>query len=129
MRVLLTHQPGLGHLHPLVPLAQALEAPGHVVAFATVPTFCDRVEANGFTSFPVGAAETDEELSQLRKRQAKLPPEERAGYMWVHSFAGFRAERSLPEMLALARAWQPDLIVRDMTEFSGYIVADCLRLP
>lgn len=129
MRVLITHQPGLGHWHPLVPLAQALEAAGHEVAFATAPTFCPRVEANGFRCFPVGASETDEELKQLRARQATMPPEERAGFMWVNSFAGFRAERSLPDLLALARKWQPDIIVRDMIEFSGCIVAERLGLP
>ncbi len=129
MRVLITHQPGLGHWHPLVPLAQALDSAGHEVAFATAPTFCSRVEANGFRCFPVGASETDEELKQLRKRQANMPPEERAGFMWVNSFAGFRAERSLPDVLALARTWQPDIIVRDLIEFSGSIVAERLGLP
>src|SRR5688500_7535798 len=129
MRVLLTNQPGLGHWHPLVPLAQALEAAGHEVAFATAPTFCPTVEANGFRCFSVGAAETDEELRQLRAHQATMPPEERAGFMWVKSFAGVRADRSLPDMLALARTWKPDIIVRDLTEFSGCIVAERLGLP
>jgi len=129
LRVLFTHQPGFGHLHPMVPLARALEEAGHEVAFACVPTFCPTIEATGFRCFPVGASETDEEMKQFRARQAKLPFEEWAGYMWVHSFAGFRAERSLPDTLDLARTWQPDLIVRDLTEFSGYLVAESLGLP
>ena len=37
MRVLFTTQPGAGHFHPLVPLAQALRDVGHDVAFAGAP--------------------------------------------------------------------------------------------
>lgn len=129
MRVLFTHQPGFGHWHPLVPLAQALEAAGHEVAFATVPTFCPKVEANGFRCFPVGAAETDEELRQRGEQQASLTPEQRAAFMWTNVFAGVRAERSLLDMLAVAREWQPAVIVRDLTEFAGLIAAESLGIP
>lgn len=46
-RVLITLQPGDGHLPPLLPLSRALRAAGHEVVFATSPTFVARVEEAG----------------------------------------------------------------------------------
>jgi len=54
VRVLFTCLPLLGHFHPLVPLARALENAGHEVAFATGPTLCPLVVTTGFRAFPMG---------------------------------------------------------------------------
>jgi UDP:flavonoid glycosyltransferase YjiC (YdhE family) len=54
MRFLFTTLAGLGHFHPLVPAARALEAEGHVVAFATAPSFHRTVEGSGFRVVPAG---------------------------------------------------------------------------
>lgn len=52
MRVLFTTQPGVGHFHPLVPLARALLAAGHAVAVACAPSFAPLVEVAGLTARP-----------------------------------------------------------------------------
>jgi UDP:flavonoid glycosyltransferase YjiC (YdhE family) len=39
------------------------------------------------------------------------------------------AERNLPGLLALAREWHPDVLVRDLVEFAGCIAADSLGIP
>lgn len=129
MRVLFTTQPGFGHWHPLVPLARALEEAGHEVAFAATPVFCSTITANGFHSFPAGADETDEELQEREERLAGVPGSERAAFMWTDVFAGSRAERTLPDLLAICREWRPDVLVRDMTEFAGCIAAESIGLP
>jgi hypothetical protein len=49
MRVLVTTQPAIGHLHPLVPVAGALGDAGHEVAVCTAPSFRGNVEAFGLT--------------------------------------------------------------------------------
>src|SRR5467141_1019580 len=54
MRVLFTTLPGAGPFHPLVPLAQTLQAAGHEVAFACARSYCPTVEATGFRCFPAG---------------------------------------------------------------------------
>ena len=54
MRVLFTTNPAVGHFHPLVPIARALETAGHLVAFASLPSFPSTVEASGLLFFPVG---------------------------------------------------------------------------
>jgi UDP:flavonoid glycosyltransferase YjiC (YdhE family) len=129
MRVLFTAQPGAGHWHPLVPLAQALAAAGHEVAFAIAPGFCPRVEATGFRCFPVGVDETEQEVRERGDLLSGLPGKEQAAYFWSHVFGGTRAERTLPDVLALARSWRPDLVVRENMEFTGCMVAERLGIP
>ncbi len=43
MRVLFTTQPGVGHLHPLLPLARGMAQRGHEVAFACARSFVPEV--------------------------------------------------------------------------------------
>ncbi len=54
MRALCTCVPGYGHFHPMVPVARALQAAGHDVAFATTPVACATLGDFGFQCFPVG---------------------------------------------------------------------------
>ena len=129
MRVLLTAQPGAGHWHPLVPLAQALTAAGHEVACATAPGFCPSVVATGFRCFPVGVDETEAALRERGERLVGLPGKEQAAYFWSDVFGGTRAANTLPGLLALGRSWQPDLVVRENMEFAGCIMAERLAIP
>ena len=130
MKVLFTTQPLSGHWHPLVPFARALEDAGHEVAFATAPAFCTTVSANGFHCFPVGTDETDEEHRARRESVATLDAEfDRPAAMWTRYFAGLWADRALPDLLAVARRWCPDVLVRDMVEIAGCVAADSLGIP
>ena len=129
MRVLFTIQPGLGHWHPLVPLAQVLESAGHEVAFVSTPAFCTIIEAKGFRCFRAGVDDSDEELQQRREQQAPLSPAERADFMQTHVFAGVRAERSLPDVLDIIREWHPGVVVRENTEYSGCLAAEYAGIP
>lgn len=70
MHVLFTTHPAAGHFHPQVPLARALAAAGHEVAFACSPAFAPTVEATGFRCFPAGItwmeADMDSAFPELR---------------------------------------------------------------
>lgn len=129
MRALITCQPGSGHWHPLVPFAQALEAAGHEVAFASTPDTCSAVMALGFQAFPAGVDETTQEIAERQKQQDERSPRDRAAFMWTKVFAGSRAESRLPNMLALMREWRPDVVLRELTEFTGCIAAERLGIP
>jgi len=54
MRVLFSSTPGDGHIYPLLPLAHALQARGHEVAFATSTEHTRLIEGAGFAWFPCG---------------------------------------------------------------------------
>lgn len=124
MRVLFTTQPGDGHLNPLIPLAKALVATGYEVAFACSSSFCSTVEARGFRAFPVGIDWLVNDMA------AHWPVHQMTlAQIWGVIFAGDSAERALPDLLAVAEAWSPDVIVRDASEFGGWLAAEVLGLP
>ncbi len=125
MRVLFTTQPGSGHWRPLAPLANALTAAGHEVAFATTPAQCETLARFGFRCFPVGADDWRREAEA--KETAEAPAQ--AAAVWVEFFAGSRATRTLPDLLAVCQAWRPNLLVRESTEFAGCVAAERLGIP
>lgn len=127
MRVLFTTQTGAGHWRPLASLAKALEAAGHEVAFATTPVSCSALTAYGFHCFPVGV---DDWLGTGPSRVETTPERPaQAATVWVEVFAGSRAARALPGILTACAAWQPDVLVRELTEFAGCVAAERLGLP
>ena len=127
MRVLFTTQPGTGHWRPLAPLARALIAAGHEAAFATSPGFCADIGRFGFGCFPLGE---DDYLAEFRRQQAgqapAIPPPSAA--VMADVFLP-RSARNLPDLLEACRAWPPDIVVREPTEYAGCLAADLLDLP
>ena len=128
MRVLLTTQVGVGHWRPLAPLALALHAAGHEVAFATTPFFCTDIAGYGFRCFPVGEDDwlKPQERPPVLAQQPGPPAQARdvARDVFLPN-----AVQRLPALLALAREWRPDLIVREQTEYAAPLVAECLGIP
>jgi UDP:flavonoid glycosyltransferase YjiC (YdhE family) len=129
MRVLFTTQPESGHWHPLVPLARALVAAGHDVAFAATPAGCAGMATTGIRCYAVGSDEPEQDVADRRARLAALAPEDRAPVFWSEVFPRTRAERILPDLLAVVRAWRPSVIVRDVLEFAGCVAAEREGLP
>jgi UDP:flavonoid glycosyltransferase YjiC (YdhE family) len=109
MRVLFTCLAFSGHFYPLVPFARALVDAGHDVAFAAPAPFASAVEGAGFRHFPAGLA----------------PP---APYS-REIFTDLLPRHTIPDLLALAATWPPDLIVRENLEYGGCIAAERLGLP
>lgn len=128
MRVLFTTMAASGHIHPLVPLAQALEAAGHEVGFACAEAGRATIERLGFRFFPAGItmAEAQAELEPLRATDPAA-----AHPLWIgkEAFGRILPGRMIPDLLAACREWEPDLIVREATEFAGCLVAEQLGLP
>jgi hypothetical protein len=114
--------PGIGD--HLAPLARALQMAGHEVAFAATPFFCAEIGAYGFQSFRL--APTIGSTRRLRREGCPRPAQADAVLRDVFLPD---AERRLPEVLAVARAWRPDLIVREHTEYAGALAAESLGLP
>lgn len=111
MRVLFTTIPGLGHLHPLVPLARTLRERGHDVAFATAPRFCEAVEWSGFRALAAGPDWLGSETTPGADPLASLRKFVDAG--------GEMAD----DLLALTREYGPDVLVREQAELGGWIAA------
>lgn len=129
MRFLFTCIPGLGHFNPVVPLAQALKAAGHVVAFATAPAFAEVVARAGFEFIPAGMdwderrlLETVPELRAVRKIY-------RGEWMMNNIFLDRSPRRMIRDLLTIIPAWLPDVIITGSFEYGGPLAAEKLGLP
>src|SRR5262249_49158098 len=115
--------------------AQALRSVGHEVRFATAPSFHPAVEHSGFAAFAAGFdRERDGSNARYAKSQVELEElpvvgPERTLYRIHKLFAGLYAEAMIPDLLAIAAAWQPDAIVREVAEFGGCVAAELLGIP
>lgn len=126
MRVLFSFAGGNGHFQPLVPLARAVQAAGHDVAFAGQPAMIATVEAAGFAACATGG----ETLRSARIRTPLLAfdavQEDRAVR---DGFAGRVARARADALLDLCAQWRPDLLVCDEMDFGAMVAAERLGLP
>ena len=135
MRFLFTTLAGSGHFHPLVPAARALELAGHAVCFATAPELHGSVERSGFRALAAGFDRhrdgSDESFAQLQAGLEALPLDgpARTVFRIRNLFGGLYAERMVPDLLAIADEWRPDVIVREVAEFGGCVAAEVLGIP
>jgi UDP:flavonoid glycosyltransferase YjiC (YdhE family) len=131
MRMLFAFEGGRGHFDPLVPLAQAAEAAGHVVAFACAPQRLPMVEAAGFQAFVAGinVGGTPETAAMEDRYLATPDIDEREALLMREGFAGWYAQHKAADMLPLCETWRPDLIVRDEIDFGSAVAAERLGLP
>jgi UDP:flavonoid glycosyltransferase YjiC (YdhE family) len=129
VRVLFTVHPAAGHLHPLVPVARALSDVGHDVAVASAPSFRPEVESFGLEHVGAGL---DWLISDQSTWDAfpPMPPPGPAFPAWVVlTLADITTRRMVPDLLAIAGEWSPDLIVREGMECGGAVAAERLGIP
>jgi UDP:flavonoid glycosyltransferase YjiC (YdhE family) len=131
MHVLLTSTPGWGHVHPMVPLAQAFRDRGDEVLWATADEACPRLRGEGFEARPAGLDLADgmEEADRRFPELAELSPLERAGPMFIRIFADVRAPAMLADLLPLVREWKPSIVIHDAAEFAAPIAAALAGVP
>ncbi len=125
MRILFTFSGGSGHLEPLVPLARAAAAAGHIVAFAARPWMVPSVEAMGFSAFPSGS---DVGLEPVTR--PLIPIDMERELLDLRDGFGRRIARErATDLLPLCAHWRPDIVAWDETDFGAPIVAERLGLP
>jgi UDP:flavonoid glycosyltransferase YjiC (YdhE family) len=130
-RVLFTSPAGLGHIHPLVPLARAMGARGHDVVWAVPADGVEHVERTGIRAMAAGPAGLPGP-AEVRRRYPELetmPPAEMPNVMFGKMFGAIAAPAIHADLLPFARDWRPSLVVADAAEFAGHIVAAELGVP
>ncbi|MET8756091.1 activator-dependent family glycosyltransferase [Streptomyces sp. NPDC004667] len=141
MRVLITCFAHNTHYYNLVPLAWALRAAGHEVRVASQPALTEVINGSGLTAVPVGDLDSIVELmtriggDPTPYQQGLDFAETRGGPLgWEHalgqqtmmtamSFAPLNGDTTIDDMVALARAWQPDLVLWEPFTYAGPIAA------
>jgi UDP:flavonoid glycosyltransferase YjiC (YdhE family) len=130
-RFLFTVAGGYGHFHPLVPLARALKARGHEVAFASGASTRSVVEAAGFDFLQLGGKLADlPEYRQLKDEMSAMPPGlDTELFIYTHLWCGLFPCFRTPFLVEAVRQWQPDMLVRETGEYATAIAAEHLGLP
>ncbi len=128
MRILCTYAGGSGHADPLVPVADAVRAAGHDVAFFGRRSAAAALDANGFTLFPdtddrALAAGDDAPITPLLELDMERE------YRDLRGFADRIARARMAGTLELADHWRPDLLVCDEADYGSMLGAERLRLP
>jgi len=125
-------RPSYGHYTPMVGLANALRRAGHEVLFATGEPLATTIRRDGFACETVGLS--DAETRELRSQDAtytRLNAVPRTARMaaFSRSFAGIELPPRVEDMRRVARAWRPAMIVHELAEFAGPLVAALEDLP
>ncbi|MDX2646278.1 glycosyltransferase [Streptomyces sp. PA03-1a] len=128
MRILMFNTPLTGHFLPLLPLARALRAQGHTVAFVSAAAMAGPVEVQGFELIPAGPA-VDVAIAEVSRRSGVDMASNPSPALVAEFFAGVRVDLSVDEALAEARTWEPDLVVSEHCDFVGPLVAAVLKVP
>jgi len=131
-RVLCTCLPGLGHFLPMVPLARALAAAGHEVAFATAGDISPQIEKMGFAAFPAGMSlpQQLEEAAERFPEQHAMPPSKERFFSFVpRMLAGAAAPARAKDLVPIVREWRPDVVIHDETELGGPVAAAVAGVP
>ena len=131
MRVLVSSFPAIGHVNPMVPLARALTARGHDVAWATGPESLPTVEAAGLRHVAVGITASEARVEFYRRfpEARELLPAQLPGFMFPGLFGTVATPATLPDLLAFARTFMPDVVVHGAGAFAAPIVAAILGVP
>ncbi|MFI9030981.1 activator-dependent family glycosyltransferase [Streptomyces sp. NPDC053560] len=141
MRVLITSIAHNTHYYHLVPLAWALKCAGHEVRVAGQPRITDIITGSGQTAVPVG--DDTDLLDLLTEIGGDIAPyqagldfaEDRPEALtWEHllgqqtvltslCFAPLNGDSTMDDIVALARSWQPDLVIWETFTFAGAVAA------
>jgi UDP:flavonoid glycosyltransferase YjiC (YdhE family) len=129
MRVLLTSHGLPSHAYPLVPLASALSEVGHAVCFATSPDLSAALRRLGFEARDVGPVWRDDpEIKRIQEGNSQHLGREHM-LKGAELFISHLCPRMLPDLQGVVESWDPDVVLSEMGECSGALVAERAGLP
>ena len=130
MRILFTFIGGLGHFHPLVPVARAAADAGHEVAVACSGGLVGRVEAVGFQGLPTSAPRIPTADQHVRDLTPLATVDLRAAEAeFAENFATKGARRHAGAIQEHILRWRPQVVVRDEADLGTAIAAEVLDVP
>ncbi|WP_372434251.1 glycosyltransferase [Micromonospora luteifusca] len=128
MRVLFSNVPSFGHFLPLLPLIRAIRRQGHDVAVVTAVGMTPLIAPEGIELLPAGPM-PDVLFAEVGRKLGINPATEPIPEAVAEFFAGVRVDLTADEALAQAKSWRPDLIVNELLDFVGPLVAAGLDVP
>ena len=130
MRILLTVQPLVSHLLPILPLACAMKRAGHRVAVASTAELRGVVCAAGLEMMIVAPAwESDPTVLQIYGRQPSEVGQHNASFILQSLFVRAAIPMALAGTESAVNRYRPHAIICDPTEFCGRIVGERHGIP
>ncbi|WP_345530040.1 glycosyltransferase [Nocardioides endophyticus] len=128
-RVLFTACPAYGHALPMLPLIRAAQRGGHDVRVATGPNLTGPLAARGLDAHAVGPSwETAWSAHEAVWADQDLSDEQKMMDGVVALF-GTPALQRLDDLVAMASEWRPDIVVHEVLEQAGSMLAHRLAIP
>ena len=128
-RVLFVTEPGMGHVHPLLPVMHTLQAGGHAVALATSRLYQERIEREGLPFSPLGPHYSEERLEEFFPliRYLRLHYL-RVSYDFLRIFMASVPSR-IPELRRIAQDFRPSVVVAGPLTFAAQLFCEQQALP
>ena len=127
----MTCQPAFSHAIQLIPLARELERGGHSAIVATSASFAPALAEHGIDARTFDPDWMIGPGDPVYDRTVGQPPGASSGSRSspFFGFARVPDRSSVDQLLELARDWRADVIVREYSEFTGWVVARKLGVP
>ena len=123
--------PRIGHFHPMLALAEALQARGHDVVFLTGAELHDAVSDAGFETMVAGPefSVLVGEALQRYPETSFATPEDHQRFAYGRLFSDIRVELTIDDATRVGHRFGPDLVVSDKADFVGPLLAAILDRP
>jgi UDP:flavonoid glycosyltransferase YjiC (YdhE family) len=128
-RVLFTSSPAYGHVLPMLPVVRAATRAGHEVRLATGADLIDPLVTRGLDVHAVGPTWAEAWSAHQAVWADPSLSEEHRMMGGVVALFGKPALARLADLVIMAREWRPDLIVHEVLETAGPLLARRLDLP
>ncbi|HVE45657.1 MAG TPA: glycosyltransferase [Acidimicrobiales bacterium] len=112
-----------------MPVAIALASAGHDVAVCSSPTLRPEVEAFGLCHLDAGVKWHMSWRAEDRPWADLVHGGGSLGDGMARLWVSVVARAFLPDLLAVARHWAPDVIIRESTEYAGCVAAERIGVP
>ena len=129
MRILFTTKAGAGHFGPLIPFARAFYRAGADVLIAAPRQAAPMVRAEGLPLWAFDDPPSEERTAIFDEVRGKEIDGLIARRIVGDVFARIDAHAALPGVLAACRAWGPDVVISETTEFAGPLAAEVAGVP
>lgn len=129
VRVLFTSCPAYGHVLPLLPLVRAAERAGHDVRVASGPDMVGPLASRGLDVHAVGPTWAAAWSGNQAAWAAPGVSEEQRMMNGVVALFGAPALARLEDLVAMTSVWRPDVVVHEVLEQAGSMLAARLGIP
>ena len=119
----------MGHVHPLLPVMQTLQARGHAVALATSQLYQARIEREGLPFYPLGPHYSEERLEEFFPLIRYLRIHYlRVSYDFLRIFMASIPTR-IPELRQITQVFRPSVVVAGPLTFAAQLFCEQPALP